>query len=111
MIGLEFLDMPGIIGENSLNLLKHISYREEAVYHQVVAYVPQCKDQLKFNENAMKALTETLIQESRDYPTMLSTVEFLSDWSQQEVIEKAASVFYNRFKMSAMTSDFVRDYL
>jgi hypothetical protein len=32
MIGLEFLDMPGIIGENPHYILKQISFRDEAIY-------------------------------------------------------------------------------
>jgi hypothetical protein len=81
MIGLEFLDMNGVIGENPYSLLRHINFKEDNVYQQVLSLVPQCKEQIKFNETSMKALTETLIQESKDYPTMLATVESIAEYS------------------------------
>jgi hypothetical protein len=48
----------------------------------------------------MKALGEALIQEARDYPTMLSTAEDIADFVLPEVIQQASKIFYNRFKVN-----------
>jgi len=60
----------------------------------------------------MKALVESLIKESKDFDVMLSTVEFLSEYSEPEVIEQASNIYYLRFKMnSAILSSFIEDNL
>lgn len=102
MIGLEFLDMPGIIGENPNYILKQISFRDEAVYYKVLEIIPECKKVLQFNDTVMKALGEALIQEARDYPTMLSTAEDIAEFVLPEVIQQASKTFYNRFKVNTL---------
>lgn len=67
---------------------------------------------MHFNDTAMKALAETLIQESRDYATMLSTAEDIADFVLPEVIQQASKTFYNRFMANApLTQEFVKTYI
>jgi hypothetical protein len=63
--------------------------------------IPLCKEVLQFNDTVMKALGEALIQESRDYATMLSTAEDIADYVLPEVIQQASKTFYNRFMVNA----------